>query len=69
MIKPWRQKMWCIPPDQDAALVAQMEQVPQVYARPPTRVPASMTAADPLDQLLEVPGPSLTAIASMRSTA
>jgi len=26
--------MWCIPPDQDAAFVAQMEQVLQVYARP-----------------------------------
>jgi len=32
-MKPWRQKMWCIPPDQDAAFVAQMEQVLQVYAR------------------------------------
>lgn len=27
--------MWCIPPDQDAAFVAQMELVLQVYARPP----------------------------------
>lgn len=26
--------MWCIPPDQDAAFVADMEQVLQVYARP-----------------------------------
>ena len=26
--------MWCIPPDQDAAFVAQMEQVLQVYRRP-----------------------------------
>ena len=26
--------MWCIPPDQDAAFVAQMEQVLQVYERP-----------------------------------
>ena len=26
--------MWCIPPDEDAAFVAQMEQVLQVYARP-----------------------------------
>jgi hypothetical protein len=26
--------MWCIPPDQDAAFVAQMEQVLQAYARP-----------------------------------
>jgi len=26
--------MWCIPPDQDAAFVASMEQVLQVYARP-----------------------------------
>ena len=33
-MKPWRQKMWCIPPDQDAAFVAQMEQILQVYARP-----------------------------------
>ncbi len=33
-IKPWRQKMWCIPPEQNASFVAQMEQVLQVYARP-----------------------------------
>ncbi len=26
--------MWCIPPEQDASFVAQMEQVLQVYARP-----------------------------------
>ncbi len=26
--------MWCIPPDQDAAFVARMEQVLQVYAKP-----------------------------------
>ena len=26
--------MWCIPPEQDAAFAAQMEQVLQVYARP-----------------------------------
>jgi hypothetical protein len=26
--------MWCIPPDQDAAFVCQMEQVPEVYKRP-----------------------------------
>ena len=26
-IKPWRQEMWCIPPQQDAAFVRAMEQV------------------------------------------
>ena len=33
-LKPWRKKMWCIPPNQNAAFVAAMEQVLQVYARP-----------------------------------
>lgn len=33
-IKPWKHKMWCIPPDHDAAFVADMEQVLQVYAMP-----------------------------------
>jgi hypothetical protein len=33
-LKPWRKKMWCIPPEQDAAFVCQMEQVLEVYKRP-----------------------------------
>jgi hypothetical protein len=34
VIKPWRKQMWCIPPEQDAAFVCQMEQVLEVYKRP-----------------------------------
>src|SRR5262249_9070387 len=33
-LKPWLRPMWCIPPDQDAAFVCQMEQVLEVYKRP-----------------------------------
>jgi len=33
-MKPWRKVMWCIPPQQDAAFVCQMEQVLEVYKRP-----------------------------------
>jgi hypothetical protein len=33
-LKPWRKQMWCIPPEQDAAFVCQMEQVLEVYTRP-----------------------------------
>ena len=33
-MKPWRKQMWCIPPEQDAAFVCQMEQVLEVYKRP-----------------------------------
>jgi hypothetical protein len=33
-LKPWLKKMWCIPPQQDAAFVCQMEQVLEVYQRP-----------------------------------
>jgi hypothetical protein len=33
-LKPWLKKMWCIPPEEDAAFVAQMEQVLEVYQRP-----------------------------------
>jgi DDE superfamily endonuclease len=33
-LKPWRKQMWCIPPEQDAAFVCQMEQVLEVYKRP-----------------------------------
>jgi hypothetical protein len=35
-LKPWRKKMWCIPPQEDAAFVCQMEQVLEVYERPYT---------------------------------
>lgn len=34
MLKPWLKTMWCIPPNQDAAFVCQMEQVLEVYERP-----------------------------------
>ena len=34
MLKPWLKSMWCIPPEQDAAFVCQMEQVLEVYKRP-----------------------------------
>ena len=33
-MKPWLKSMWCIPPEQDAAFVAAMEQVLTVYHRP-----------------------------------
>lgn len=33
-MKPWLKKMWCIPPQEDAAFVSQMEQVLEVYHRP-----------------------------------
>ncbi len=34
LLKPWRRKMWCIPPKEDAAFVCAMEQVLAVYTRP-----------------------------------
>ena len=34
ILKPWLKSMWCIPPKQDAAFVAAMEQVLAVYQRP-----------------------------------
>ncbi len=33
-LKPWLKSMWCIPPEQDSAFVAAMEQVLTVYQRP-----------------------------------
>jgi transposase len=33
-LKPWQQKMWCIPPKCDAEFVCAMEQVLAVYTRP-----------------------------------
>lgn len=33
-MKPWQKKMWCIPPEQDAAFVCAMESVLEVYHRP-----------------------------------
>jgi hypothetical protein len=33
-LKPWLRSMWCIPPEQDAAFVCQMEQVLEVDKRP-----------------------------------
>jgi len=53
--------MWCIPPDQDAAFVAQMEQVLQVYARPydPTR-PVVCMDEQPRQLIREVRDPIVT---------
>lgn len=33
-MKPWQQKMWCIPPESDAEFVCAMETVLAVYKRP-----------------------------------
>ena len=33
-MKPWRKRMWCIPPKQSAAFVCAMENVLEVYRRP-----------------------------------
>jgi transposase len=33
-LKPWQQKMWCIPPQCDAEFVCAMENVLEVYKRP-----------------------------------
>jgi len=33
-LKPWRKRMWCIPPKRDAAFVCAMENVLEVYRRP-----------------------------------
>ena len=33
-MKPWQQKMWCIPPEADAEFVCAMENVLAVYTRP-----------------------------------
>lgn len=33
-MKPWQQKMWCIPPEQNADFVCAMENVLEVYKRP-----------------------------------
>lgn len=53
--------MWCIPPDQDAAFVAAMEQVLQVYAGPhDPRRPVVCMDEQP-KQLIRESRPSLTA--------
>lgn len=35
MLKPWLKERWCIPPAENAAFVARLEDVLDVYARPP----------------------------------
>jgi len=52
--------MWCIPPQQDAAFVAQMEQVLPVYARPydPKRPVVCMDEQP--KQLIRASRPSIT---------
>jgi transposase len=34
VLKPWRKRMWCIPPEQNAEFVCAMENVLEVYTRP-----------------------------------
>ena len=34
-MKPWQKQCWCIPPQADAAFVHNMEDVLEVYHRPP----------------------------------
>jgi DDE superfamily endonuclease len=33
-LKPWQKKAWCIPPEQDAAFVCQMEEILDIYEQP-----------------------------------
>ncbi len=33
-LKPWQKKEWCIPPEQDAAFVCQMEETLDIYKKP-----------------------------------
>src|SRR2546426_12673524 len=33
-LKPWQKKEWCIPPEQDASFVCQMEEVLDIYTKP-----------------------------------
>ncbi|HSX78512.1 MAG TPA: IS630 family transposase, partial [Candidatus Saccharimonadia bacterium] len=33
-LTPWQKKEWCIPPEQDAAFVCQMEEVLDIYTTP-----------------------------------
>jgi hypothetical protein len=33
-LKPWRKKMWCIPPKHNAEFACAMENVLEVYQRP-----------------------------------
>jgi hypothetical protein len=37
-LKPWQKQEWCIPPEQDAAFVCQMEEVLDIYKTPFTTV-------------------------------
>jgi len=55
--------MWCIPPEQNAAFVAQMEQVLQVYARPyDPRYPVVCMDEQPKQLIREVCEPITTSI-------
>ena len=33
-LKPWQKKEWCIPPEQNAPFVCQMEEVLDIYKKP-----------------------------------
>ena len=45
-LKPWQQKMWCVPKI-DAEYVARMEDVLDLYTRPPARAPPSSVSMSP----------------------
>lgn len=53
--------MWCVPPDQDAAFVAAMEQVLQVYARPHDPCRPVVCMDEQPRQLIRESRPSITA--------
>lgn len=51
-IKPWQKKMWCIP-EVDAAFVANMEDVLELYAEPPDPARPVVCIDETLKQLVE----------------
>lgn len=51
-IKPWQKKMWCIP-EVDAAFVANMEDVLELYAEPPDPSRPVVCVDETLKQLVE----------------
>lgn len=60
--------MWCIPPEEDAAFVAQMEQVLQVYARPyDPRRPVVCMDEQPKQLIRETRQPITTAHGEQRT--
>ncbi len=57
-LKPWLKHMWCIPPEQNAAFVAAMEDVLAVYARPYDAERPVICLAEGSKQLLGEVAPS-----------